>query len=87
MKIFLESIDLKLSESKTKITDISVKYASFLGTNIKRASEHSFTRPSDTRHLKRNSRKLRLEAPMDRIFKKLREANFLKGNIPMPKFV
>jgi hypothetical protein len=87
VKVFLDSIDLNLSDSKTKITDISTSEALFLGTNIKRASQVSFSRPSHTRYLKRNSRKLRLEAPIRRILKKLQQANFLKGGKPSPKFV
>jgi hypothetical protein len=80
-------MDLNLNETKTKIVDISESEVLFLGTNIKRAKEYSFSRPSHNRHLRRNYRKLRLEAPIPRILKKLTNANFLAKGKPAAKFV
>lgn len=82
---FLESIGLTLSEKKTKITNLNSSKAMFLGTYIKRASEHSYARTSHNNILKRNSKKLRLEAPIARILDKLKDADFIKGNEPCPK--
>jgi group II intron reverse transcriptase/maturase len=87
VKEFLSSIGLTLSESKTKITNLNISEALFLGTIIKRARRFSFSRPSHNHILRRNSKKLRLEAPIKRIIKKLHEADFMKNNDSCPKFV
>ena len=78
---------LTLSESKTKITNLNESQAMFLGTSIKRAREYSYARPSHNLMLRRNSKKLRLEAPITRIQKKLKDAGFIKFGKPYPKFV
>jgi hypothetical protein len=78
-------LGLNLSETKTLITNADKERALFLGTRIGRAKHqtirHTHGFPS------RNSREIRLEAPMDRVLKKLATAGFLKGNHPIPKFV
>lgn len=78
---------LKLSDSKTRITNINNAEALFLGSIIKRAREYSYARTSHNSVLKRNSRKLRLEAPIQRILKKLHDADFMKKNEACPKLV
>jgi hypothetical protein len=78
---------LKLSESKTKITNLNKSKALFLGTIIKRSNEFSYSRPSHNHILRRNSKKLRLEAPISIILNKLRDAGFMKNNKSNPKFV
>jgi len=87
VRTFLESIGLKLSDTKTKITNINTDEALFLGTLVKRAREYSYSRPSHNNMLRRNSKKLRLEAPISRILKKLREADFMNGEKARPKLV
>jgi hypothetical protein len=87
VKEFISSIGLTLSESKTKITNLNISEALFLGTIIKRARRFSFSRPSHNHVLRINSKKLRLEAPIKRIIKKLHEADFMKNNDSCPKFV
>lgn len=87
VKDFLTSIGLTLSEKKTKITNLNNSDALFLGTNIKRASEYSYARTSHNSILKRNSKKLRMEAPIKRILEKLKNADFMKGNVAQPKVV
>lgn len=83
----LSEIGLTLSKSKTKITNINEKEITFLGTTIFRARKTSFSKMSHTGFLKRNSRKLRLEAPLVRIMKKLHEADFMKEGKSAPKFI
>ncbi len=83
----LNEMGLTLSEKKTKITNLNASRALFLGTYIKRATEYSFSRPSHNQYLRRNSKKLRLEAPIDHILNKLKDANFLRGGKPNPKLV
>lgn len=78
---------LTLSEAKTKVTNINSSSALFLGTYIKRATEHSFTRMSHNSILRRNSRKIRLEAPMSRILNKLENAGFISSGLSIPKMV
>ena len=87
VKDHLNEMGLTLSETKTKITNISATPALFLGTNIKRAAEHSYARTSHNNYLKRNSKKIRMEAPIDRIKKKLEEAGFIQSGTPVPKTV
>lgn len=87
VRIVLASMGLTLSETKTKITNINKSNVLFLGTRIKRANEYSFSRPSHNRILRRNSKKLRLEAPIPRIISKLHNADFMRNNESNPKFV
>jgi len=87
IKTFLNSIGLKLSDSKTKITNLNTSKVLFLGTFISRARKYSFSIIKGSNILKRNSRKLRLEAPLLRIKQKLHATNFMKGNKPYPKFI
>jgi hypothetical protein len=87
VKILLESLGLNLSETKTKITNLNSSSALFLGTTIKRAQEYSFSKIGSSRFLRRNSKKVRLEAPITRILKKLHNAEFMSDNKAHPKFV
>lgn len=84
---FLTSIGLTLSVSKTKITNISKDEVSFLGTRIYRAKHTKFVRISRTSSIKRNPRRLRLEAPISSILKKLHTAGFMEEGKSHPKFV
>lgn len=78
---------LRLSKTKTKITNINDQEITFLGTTIFRARETSFSKMAHTGYMKRNSKKLRLEAPLTRIMKKLHEADFMKEGVASPKFI
>jgi hypothetical protein len=69
VRIHLNELGFTLSENKTKITNLNTSRALFLGSYIKRATEYSFSRASHSQFLKRNSKKLRLEAPIDHILK------------------
>jgi group II intron reverse transcriptase/maturase len=85
----LSEVGLTLSKSKTKITNINEQEITFLGTTIFRARKTSSTKMSHATqgYLKRNSKKLRLEAPLVRILKKLHEADFMKEGKSAPKFI
>jgi hypothetical protein len=87
VKNCLNDMGLTLSDTKTKITNINSSRALFLGTNIKRASEYSFARTSHNGILKRNAKHIRMEAPIERIMNKLKDAGFVKSNVPHPKTV
>lgn len=87
VKDYLEEIGLTLSETKTKITNLNTDAALFLGTTIRRAQEYSYTRPSHNNMLRRNSRKIRMEAPIPRILNKLHNADFMRNNESCPKLV
>jgi hypothetical protein len=87
VKNCLTEMGLTLSESKTKITNLNNSKALFLGTIIKRAREYSYARTSHNNVLKRNSKKLRLEAPIQRILNKLHNADFMRNNESCPKMV
>ena len=87
VKNCLNDMGLTLSTAKTKVTNINISRALFLGTNIKRAAEYSFTRTSHKNILKRNYKKIRMEAPIERIMEKLEDAGFIKNGAPNPKTV
>jgi group II intron reverse transcriptase/maturase len=84
---FLKSIGLTLSESKTKITNISKSEVIFLGTKIYRAKHTKFVRIARTSSIKRNPRRLRLDAPINKILSKLHNADFMRNSKSHPKFV
>lgn len=83
----LASMGLTLSKAKTKITNLNSSSFTFLGTKILRAREHSFSRRAGFSVLARNSKKLRLVAPLQRIITKLHDADFMAKNESAPKFV
>lgn len=84
---FCSLIELNLNESKTKLTSLNSNKVPFLGTNVLRAEHNSFTRMGTFRRLRRNKLGIRLEAPIDRIRKKLTEANFMVDGKSSPKFL
>jgi len=81
---FCSEIGLKVSDTKTHITNLNLKSALFLGTKIFRSNYRRFSRIGTT---KKNKLSLRFEAPLDRIKKKLSEASFLKNGKSHPKFL
>nr|ATI20532.1 group II intron reverse transcriptase/maturase [Juglanconis juglandina] len=83
----LGSMGLALSKAKTKLTNLNSSSFMFLGTKISRASEFSFARKSGTSLVVRNSKKLRLMAPLPRIVTKLHETDFMEKGKSSPKFV
>lgn len=84
-EFLLKELKLNLSETKTLITNPNNEAAIFLGTRLRKAQHTSYNR----RHgfTQRNPREIRLEIPKERIEKKLREAGFLKGITPAPRFL
>ena len=87
VRTYLSSVGLTLSDSKTKVTNLNIDKVLFLGTEITRARKHSFVRVNKVGILKKNSRQLRLMAPLERIVSRLHMASFMKNNISYPKFV
>lgn len=90
INVFLkEELGLNLSLEKTLITNAQNDKAIFIGTTLGRGSHTTFSL-SKSGHIKRNSKEIRLEAPLDRINKKLKEAGFLskqQEKIPLPRFL
>lgn len=87
MKEFLSTLELNLSETKTKVTSLNEEAALFLGTEIFRSNHTSYTRIGSYRRLKRNKLGIRLEAPINRIKDKLAKASFIKNGKSSPKFI
>lgn len=87
VKEFCTSIDLTLSDSKTKLTSLNNDNFTFLGTEISRANHVRFSRLGAVRRLKRNKLGIRLEAPLSRIKKKLASGCFISKGISAPKFL
>lgn len=83
----MEELGLFLSFKKTKITNINSDKTLFLGTLISRSKARSFSRVVATSRKKRNPRRLRFEAPIQRIRAKLSEAGFMKYDKSYPKFI
>lgn len=80
-----DELKLNLSEEKTLITNANKEKALFLGTHIYRSRHQAFSRSSS--FTRRIGREIRLTAPIERITKKLKEANFLSNGIPAPRFL
>jgi group II intron reverse transcriptase/maturase len=84
-KFLLEDLNLNLSEKKTLITNASKEKALFLGTHIFRSRHQIFSRSMG--FIKRIGKEVRLEAPIERATKKLRNAKFLIGDVTAPRFL
>ena len=87
LRVFCTTLELNLSESNTKLTSINRDKVLFLGTKIFRSKVSSYSRIGTVRSLKRNKLGIRFEAPLDRIKKKLSQANFMYKGISAPKFL
>jgi len=83
---FCEQTKLKVSDTKTKITNISRNKALFLGTLISRSKHVRHSRMTVSA-IKRGSLGLRFEAPIQRIKDKFKAAGFIENNQSHPKFV
>ncbi len=85
----LEKMDLRLGGARTIITNINKEKAMFLGTQISRGrhTKHKKLKNTPGSGAKRNPKRLRLEAPILRINKKLAEAGFRNEGKAHPKFV
>ena len=77
---------LDLCKEKTLITHAGTGKALFLGTYIFKARVQKY-RSSDKNRIVRNSREIRMEAPIQRIVSKLTKANFVRNDISWPKFI
>lgn len=78
-------LKLKLSETKTLITNADKDKAIFLGTSIGIAQHQSYSRTYG--YSTRNAREIRMEAPKKRIVKKLNESGVMKGELAIPKYI
>jgi group II intron reverse transcriptase/maturase len=74
--LFLKDKGLTVSPTKTKITNTYKENALFLGTNISHSKVTTYSLHKKGK-LQRNSGFIVLNAPMDRIYKKLKEAGFM----------
>jgi group II intron reverse transcriptase/maturase len=77
---------LDLNKAKTLITHAGTGKALFLGTYIFKARVQKL-RCNDKNRIVRNSREIRLEAPIQRIVSKLAKANYVRNGISWPKFI
>jgi nicotine oxidoreductase len=77
---------LDLNIEKTLITHAGTGKALFLGTYIFKARVLKLHR-SDKNRIVRNSREIRLEAPIQRIVSKLTKANYIRNGVSWPKFI
>jgi hypothetical protein len=84
-----EELNLNLSAEKTLITNATKGKAYFLGTLIRKSTppHQSFKRSLVIRQSTRTPISIRLEAPLDKISQKLREAQILDGIVPVPRFL
>lgn len=87
VKAFCTSIELTLSETKTKLTSLNQDSFLFLGTKIYRSTHVRYSRIGSVRRIKRNKLGLILEAPLDIVKKKLSQASFMKDGKSTPKFL
>lgn len=82
---FLDSIDLTLSEEKSKISNLNTDFVKFLGVMLTRSSHTKYFKNKSI--LQRTSMKLRLLAPLDDIKEGLTLNKFLAEGKTSPKFV
>lgn len=87
IKEFTNSIQLRLSESKTKVRSLNNEKVLFLGTTITRSQHTRYSGVGNVRRLKRNKLGIRFEAPLDRINKKLEESSFMLAGKSSPKYL
>jgi len=80
-----KELKLKLSDTKTLITNASKEKALFLGTSIGIAQHQSYSRTYG--YSTRNAKEIRMEAPKSRIVNKLTESGIMKENKASPKFL
>ena len=83
---FCKKIKLVISENKTKITHLNSKTVTFLGININRTK---YTKVKRMRFgfKQRLNKRLRFTVSIDKIRKKLTEAQFIKFGKAYPKFI
>lgn len=86
IKEFCDSIELNLSETKTKLTPLNTDSVIFLGTQISRSNHVSFSRLDTIRKIKRHKLGIRFEAPLDRIKQNLAKNKFMLKGKSAPKF-
>ncbi len=84
-EFLLDELHLELSENKTLITNANKDKALFLGTEIFRTRHQNLTRIKGI--TKRVGKEVRLEIPIERVLKKLKEAKFHVNGIPKPRFL
>jgi group II intron reverse transcriptase/maturase len=77
---------LDLNKEKTLITHAGTGKSLFLGTYIFKSRVQKLRR-NDKNRIVRNSREIRLEAPIQRIVSKLTKANFVRNGVSWPKFI
>nr|YP_009517180.1 hypothetical protein C0991_000014 [Blastosporella zonata]AYE93077.1 hypothetical protein C0991_000014 [Blastosporella zonata] len=86
IKEFLLGVGLNLSEEKTKISNIATERIKFLGINmIRQAHVKYHGSPAKNHVLQRGSLKMRIEAPIEEIRKKLHLIGLLEKGIPVPR--
>jgi nicotine oxidoreductase len=78
-------LKLNLSETKTLITNARKEKAIFLGTSIGISQHQSYSRTYG--YSTRNAKEIRMEAPKNRIIKKLNESGIMKGDVAIPKYI
>ena len=82
---FCAQIGLTVNQDKSKITSVISDKAKFLGTYITRSHHIKFVSRNGIKM--RQSIKLLLLAPMDKIRQKLKIANFMRNGKAHPKFL
>lgn len=84
---FCESIKLKLSLSKTKITSLYKDKVLFLGVHLTRSNQNTYYIMNKYNRSKRQGLQLRFQAPIQNIVARFHRQGFMKNNISSPKFI
>lgn len=80
-----KELKLKLSDTKTLVTNANKGKALFLGTSIGIAQHQSYSQTYG--YSTRNAKGIRMEAPKTRIIKKLTESGIMEEDKAVPKFL
>jgi hypothetical protein len=84
---YCHSIGLKVSQDKSKITNLRSAKAFILGVELSRSNTTKYTKVNSSSSTRRIPLNLRMTAPITRIIKKLTDTGFLLNGKPAPIFL
>jgi len=84
---FCNGINLKVSESKTRITSLYKDKALFLGVHLTRSNQNTYYIMKRFNRSKRQGLQLRFQAPIQNIVARFHKQGFVKDPKSIPKFI
>ena len=84
---FCNGINLKVSESKTRIISLYKDKTLFLGAHLTRSNQNTFYIMKRLNRSKRQGLQLRFQAPIQKIVARFHKQGFMKDRKSIPKFI